>query len=156
MKLKGFTLLEAMISILLSTLLVGFTFTIYKNFNQYYLIYNAQTNRLNSLLQFKQQFNKDWNKALTITSNSDKTIILATENQKITYYFNDSSITRFSDIEQNYKLIPKSIELEKQKKNKDKITFFLLKIEKNQQEFIFLHHKQYGVVDFVRNKTHQF
>ena len=109
-KVNGFTLLEAMVSILLSSLLVSFTFSIYKNFNQYYFIYSGQTERLNNILHFKRTFNQDWNKALTITG-KDKQINLSNNQKSITYQFLDSTIVRYGLIETTFDLIPKDLDL---------------------------------------------
>ena len=150
MKVKGFTLLEAMVSILLSTLLVGFTFTIYKNFNHYYLIYNSQTSRLNELLHFKRQFNKDWNSALVINSYQEEGIQFLNHIETIEYQFEDSTITRIAKTEQTFDLIPKTIEVEKDKENN--VIKLSLELISNRQKFVFSHFKFYGVKNAVENK----
>ena len=149
MKVKGFTLLEAMVSILLSTLLVGFTFTIYKNFNQYYLIYNSQTNRLNELLHFKRQFNKDWNSALTIKSPSKTEIQFSNNLETIEYQFEDSTIVRIANTIQTFNLIPKTREFENN--SDDKVTKLSLELISNRQKFVFSHFKSYGIKNEVEN-----
>ena len=146
-KVNGFTLLEAMVSILLSSLLVTFTFSIYKNFNQYYFIYSEQTDRLNTILHFKRTFNQDWNKALTITG-KEKQLFFTNEEQSITYEFLDSTITRAGEFKTTFDLIPKEMEFETNFITK-KVTKINLEIESNRQSFLFSSAKDYGIKDLV-------
>ncbi len=146
-KVNGFTLLEAMVSILLSSLLVVFTFSIYKNFNQYYFIYSRQTERLNSILHFKQTFNRDWNNALLITS-SEKQLYLSNNKQTVFYDFLDSTIVRKGNITTTFDLIPKTFSTTSNLAN-EKITEVELEIMNNQQSFLFSYFKEYGIKDQV-------
>lgn len=148
-KVNGFTLLEAMVSILLSSLLVSFTFSIYKNFNQYYFIYSGQTERLNNILHFKRTFNQDWNKALTITG-KDKQINLSNNQKSITYQFLDSTIVRYGLIETTFDLIPKDLDL-KTEIESEKVTNFNLEVVNNRQSFLFSYIKDYGKKDLIIN-----
>lgn len=148
-KVNGFTLLEAMVSILLSSLLVSFTFSIYKNFNQYYFIYSGQTERLNNILHFKRTFNQDWNKALTITR-KDKQINLSNNQKSITYQFLDSTIVRYGLIKTTFDLIPKDLDL-KTEIESEKVTNFNLEIVNNRQSFLFSYIKNYGKKDLIIN-----
>lgn len=148
-KVNGFTLLEAMVSILLSSLLVSFTFSIYKNFNQYYFIYSGQTERLNNILHFKRTFNQDWNKALIITG-KDKQINLSNNQKSITYQFLDSTIVRYGLIETTFDLIPKDLDL-KTEIESEKVTNFNLEVVNNRQSFLFSYIKDYGKKDLIIN-----
>ena len=148
-KVNGFTLLEAMVSILLSSPLVSFTFSIYKNFNQYYFIYSGQTERLNNILHFKRTFNQDWNKALTITG-KDKQINLSNNQKSITYQFLDSTIVRYGLIETTFDLIPKDLDL-KTEIESEKVTNFNLEVVNNRQSFLFSYIKDYGKKDLIIN-----
>lgn len=148
-KVNGFTLLEAMVSILLSSLLVSFTFSIYKNFNQYYFIYSGQTERLNNILHFKRTFNQDWNKALIITG-KDKQINLSNNQKSITYQFLDSTIVRYELIETTFNLTPKDLDL-KTEIESEKVTNFNLEVVNNRQSFLFSYTKDYGKKDLIIN-----
>ncbi|MCT4581135.1 MAG: prepilin-type N-terminal cleavage/methylation domain-containing protein [Flavobacteriales bacterium] len=146
-KVNGFTLLEAMVALLLSSILVVFTFSLYHNFNQYYFIYAQQTERLNTILHFKQTFNQDWNKALLITS-SEKQLFLANHQQTITYDFLDSTIVRTGNIATTFHLIPTAFS-SRSNFNNEKITQIELEVDHNQQHFVFSSSKSYGIKDQV-------
>lgn len=148
-KVSGFTLLEAMVSILLSSLLVSFTFSIYKNFNQYYFIYSNQTERLNSILHFKRTFNQDWNKALVITR-KEKQLFLSNNKQNITYDFLDSTIIRYGKIKTTFNLIPKELDFETNLET-EKVTKLNLEVVNNRQSFLFLSVKDYGIKGLIIN-----
>lgn len=148
-KVTGFTLLEAMVSILLSSLLVSFTFSIYQNFNQYYFIYSNQTERLNTILHFKRTFNQDWNRALVIKG-KDKHLILTNNTTEISYHFLDSTIVRQGTIKTIFELIPKEIDLE-YNYSTDKVTNINLEVVNNRQSFLFSAIKDYGVKDLIIN-----
>lgn len=150
-KANGFTLLEAMVSILLSSLLVSFTFSIYKNFNQYYFIYSDQTERLNNILHFKRTFNQDWDKALVITA-KEKQLYLSNSNKSITYEFLDSTIVRDGVIKTTFDLIPKELDIETNFTT-NRVTKLNLEVINNRQSFLFLSVKDYGVKNLITNTS---
>ena len=127
----------------------SYTFSIYKNFNQYYFIYSGQTERLNNILHFKRTFNQDWNKALIITG-KDKQINLSNNQKSITYQFLDSTIVRYGLIETTFDLIPKDLDL-KTEIESEKVTNFNLEVVNNRQSFLFSYIKDYGKKDLIIN-----
>ena len=149
-KVSGFTLLEAMVSILLSSLLVLFTFSIYGNFNQYYFIYTQQTDRLNTTVNFRKTFNNDWNNALLVKG-SDEELLLTNKEKLVRYEFQDSIVVRNGNVRTTFTLIPKDISIEREL-NSENVTKIKLELENNNQSFLFSSSKNYGIQISVNNK----
>lgn len=149
-KVGGFTLLEAMVSILLSSLLVLFTFSIYRNFNQYYQIYSKQTDRLNTIINFKQTFNRDWEQALKIEGDENE-VSLINDLNSVFYEFKDSIIVRNGNSKITFALIASDIKLEREL-NTSNITKIALELENNKQTFLFSFSKYYGIESLVNKQ----
>lgn len=149
-KVSGFTLLEAMVSILLSSLLVLFTFSIYSNFNQYYFIYTQQTDRLNTIVNFRKTFNNDWNNALLVKG-SDEELLLTNKEKLVRYEFQDSIVVRNGNVRTTFALIPKDVSVEREL-NSENVTKIKLELENNNQSFLFSSSKNYGIQSSVNNK----
>lgn len=148
-KVNGFSLLEALIGILLSSILVVFTFSIYKNFNTYYFTYTKQTERLNSILEFKRILNKDVLNATTISGDKEELFFINTK-EKIAYRFLDTTVIRKSINEKAFDLKSNEVDL-KFSENTDKIVKATITVENNKQPFTFSIHKEYGIKDQVVN-----
>lgn len=133
-KIEGFTLLEAMVSLLLTTLLVALAFGVYINFSKSYSIFDKSTTRLTELLQFKNALSSDWFKSDHPMGNEAYLDLLDEQkNELITYEINDDWIVRKSWVNDTFQISVKEMEFSYLNKQEEIIEKISIEFEKNSQ-----------------------
>ena len=145
-KIAGFTLLEAMVSLLLTTVLVALSFGIYTNFTKGYIIFDQSTARLTGLLQFKNAISSDWFRADFPKGNAGYFELYdETEQRLISYEIFDESVVRYSEVNDTFAIKIKEMEFIYLDKQEELVNQVSIEFEKNKQLFTVSLHKEYDL-----------
>jgi competence protein ComGF len=91
---KAFTILELLVGMILSGIVLTATFTAYRITTRQYESYGKKSVTMTELSFFVSQLESDFEKAKTITRNSENEIMLQSENSKLEYRFPGNYVLR--------------------------------------------------------------
>jgi competence protein ComGF len=135
-KIAGFTLLEAMVSLLLTTVLVALSFGIYTNFTKGYIIFDQSTARLTGLLQFKNAISSDWFRADFPKGNAAYFELYDQKQDRlISYEISEQQVIRYSVVNDTFDISIKEMEFSYLDPQEEIIDEVLIEFEKNKQFF---------------------
>jgi competence protein ComGF len=135
-KIAGFTLLEAMVSLLLTTVLVALSFGIYTNFTKGYIIFDQSTARLTGLLQFKNAISSDWFRADFPKGNAGYFELYDEKQDRlISYEISEQQVIRYSVVNDTFDISIKEMEFSYLDPQEEIIDEVLIEFEKNKQFF---------------------
>ncbi len=143
-KIPGFTLLEAMVAVMLTSFLVLLTFQIYMNFNQTYFALENTTNNLNELLLFKGAIDRDWYDTYHPTK-QEETLVLDKNKQEVRYTFEEEWIIREAVRKDTFKILVKELEFVELGEGSGVLEKVKLTLEKNKQEYFITLDKNHDI-----------
>lgn len=100
-KLKGFTLMELLIVMVISSLVIMLSYQLISFFYEEYYSYRDINDRYYHWNKFEHEFSEDVFKADKVTMKS-RSIILEMDGQETVYKFSNDQVVRFSDFEVVY------------------------------------------------------
>jgi len=135
-KIAAFTLLEAMVSLLLTTILVALSFGVYSNFTKGYIIFDNSTTRLTELLQFKNALSSDWFNADFPKGNAAYFELYDEKQQLlVSYEISEQQVIRYSVVNDTFAIAVKEMEFSYLDPQEEIIDEVLIAFEKNKQLF---------------------
>lgn len=145
-KIKGFTLLEAMVSLLISTLLVAFAFGLYLDFSKSYNQFDESNTRLYELMMFKNSLTSDWFKA-RVPKTKENFLLLKDQlkGTNVQYEFLDESIVRHKDRLDTFQVGVRELKYNYLNKESNVLNRLDLEIESNKQKYTISLNKEYDL-----------
>lgn len=93
-RLPAFTLMELTVSMLISAMVIGITYTAYQIVNRSYTTYISRRQEMAMLLRLDELLQKDFNRATGIYRHADEVLFVNDDRPKITYRFTPDYILR--------------------------------------------------------------
>lgn len=135
-KINGFTLLEAMVSLMISTLLVAYAFGLYLDFSRSYNQFEEKNSRLFELMQLKDNLSSDWFKS-RIPKAKGNILFLEDEitGKNIQYEFLEGSIVRYKVRPDTFKFSVEEANYSYLNVDSNVLNELELEIESNKQKY---------------------
>jgi hypothetical protein len=92
--LKAFTILELLVGMILSGIVLTATFTAYRITTRQYESYREKSGMLTEVSFLVSQLEADFEKAKSVTRNSESNIMLQSENSMLEYHFSEKYVLR--------------------------------------------------------------
>ncbi|MBN1115644.1 MAG: hypothetical protein JXA77_00445 [Bacteroidales bacterium] len=93
-KLPGFTILETLLTVLLTSIILSLSFLYFNSFQKYLHLNSKNLEYETSILRFESLLNYDLDRCVYVLLDADKEIALTIENEEIIYSLTDRYFVR--------------------------------------------------------------
>ncbi len=145
MKVKAFSFLEVLVSIIISGIVISTVYSVYVFTYKQYFKYSAIKTNMRNYVEFTSTLNTDFENAKKVLKNSDYEIEMQLSEKTINYQFNTDYVLRTVNLKSDTFLFAvdyMQITLLNELKNEPLITYLKLGVKDN----VLVFYKDYGAI----------